>query len=73
MQVNDLEQYLSKRECPENISQQTQGARVEDSMPQVQHPIIDQFLNPARENELRKLKQWFEEKEAESTYTEVQI
>ena len=71
--LNDMKQFLWKRDCPENTKQLVEGEKSSDSASPVQLPVIDLFLNPARKNELRKLQQWVEEKEAESTYTEVQI
>ena len=71
--LNDMKQFLWKRDCPESTKQLVQGEKSSDSASPVQLPVVDLFLNPARKNELMKLQQWVEEKEAESTYTEVQI
>ena len=67
--VNDLEQQLQKRNCPQNYGLQAQEDQVPENSTQL--PLIDLFLNPRREDELRQLKKLVEEKEAESTYTEV--
>ena len=67
--VNDLEQHLQKRNCPQNYGLQAQKDQVSGNSTQL--PLIDLFLNPRREDELRQLKKLVEEKEAESTYTEV--
>ena len=69
--VNDLEQHLQKRNCPQNYRLQAQ----EDQGPgnSTQLPLIDLFLNPGREDELRKLQKWVEKKEAGSTHTEVKF
>ena len=67
--VNDLEQHLQKRNCPQNYRPQAQEDQVPGNSTQL--PLIDLFLNPDREDELSQLQQWVQEKEAESTYTEV--
>ena len=67
--VNDLEKQLQKRNCPQNYGLQAQKDQVSGNSTQL--PLIDLFLNPDREDELRQLQQWVEEKEAESTYIEV--
>ena len=69
--VNDLDQYLSERDCPESISLGNKVGVSANSTSQAKLPMIDLFLNPAKQDELRKLQQWVEEREAESTYTEV--
>ena len=69
--VDDLKQYLSKRSCPQDDKLQAQQGQLPRNS--TQPPLIDLFLNPNRRDELRKLQQWVEEKEANSTYTEVKI
>ena len=69
--VNDLDQYLSERDCPESTSQGNTEEVSDSSKSEAKLPMIDLFLNPAKQDELRKLQQWVEEREAESTYTEV--
>ena len=67
--VNGLEQHLQKRNCPQNFGLQAQEDQVPGNSTQL--PLIDLFLNPGREDELRQLAEWVEAKEAELTYTEV--
>ena len=69
--VDDLKQYLSKRSCPQDDRLQAQQGQLPGNS--TQPPLIDLFLNPDRGDELRRLQQWVEEKEANSTYTEVKI
>ena len=64
---NDFKKYISKTVCPQNYIQQNG----EDSKHMQSLPVVDLFLNPDREDELRQMQQRMEDNERHMTYTEV--
>ena len=73
LSAKDLEHFLSRTKCPKNLDIQNQEEDEEGSKPKHKLPVIDLFLNPTREEELKQMNQMLEEQQGNATFTEVSI
>ena len=73
LSAKDLEHFLSRTKCPKNLDIQNQEEEEEGFIPKHKLPVIDLFLNPTREEELKQMYQMLEEQQGNATFTEVSI